>query len=111
MGLQLVVDGRECPGCDSPRRFCLGTHTEIVCPNNLRSDDVVRRLAQALTSNGTFGRVNDSVFFLDPAKFGDLSRNRVIELLNATGDALRQLGAPVDVNAGIKTANQVLGIS
>jgi 3-dehydro-L-gulonate-6-phosphate decarboxylase len=111
MGLQLVVDGRECPGCDSPRRFCLGTHTEIVCPNNLRSDDVVRRLAQTLTSNGTFGRVNDSVFFLDPAKFGDLSRNRVIELLNATGDALRQLGAPVDVNAGIKAANQVLGIS
>jgi hypothetical protein len=77
----------------------------------LRSDDVVRRLAQTLTANGTFGRVNDSVFFLDPVKFGDLSRNRVIELLNATGNALRQLGSPVDVNAGIKAANQVLGIS
>ncbi len=111
MGLQLVVDGRECPGCDSPRRFCLGTHTEIVCPSNLRSDDVVRGLAQALTANGTFGRVNDNVFFLDPAKFGNLSRNRVIELLNATGNTLRQLGAPVDVNAGINAANQVLGIS
>jgi 3-dehydro-L-gulonate-6-phosphate decarboxylase len=42
MGLSLVVDGRECPGCDSPRRFCLGTQTEILCPDNLRSDDVVR---------------------------------------------------------------------
>ena len=46
MGLSLVVDGRECPGCDSPRRLCLGTQTDIQCPNNLRSDDVVRGLAQ-----------------------------------------------------------------
>jgi hypothetical protein len=111
MGLSLVIDGRECPGCDSPRRFCLGTQTEIQCPNNLRSDDIIRGLAQTLSVNGAFGRVNDNVFFLDPAKFGDLSRNRVIELLNATGNTLRQLGTPVDVNAGIKAANQVLGIS
>src|SRR5512143_1875404 len=46
MGLSLVVDGRECPGCDSPRRLCLGTQTDIQCPTNLRSDDVVRGLAQ-----------------------------------------------------------------
>jgi hypothetical protein len=31
--------------------------------------------------------------------------------LNATGAALRNLGHPVDINAGIKAANQVLGIS
>jgi hypothetical protein len=48
---------------------------------------------------------------LDPAQFSDLSRNRVVELLNATGTALHQLGYPVDTNAGIKAANQVLGIS
>jgi 3-dehydro-L-gulonate-6-phosphate decarboxylase len=111
MGLSLVIDGRECPGCDSPRRFCLGTQTDIQCPDNLRSDDIVRSLAQILNTNGTFGRVSESAFYLDPAQFSDLSRNRVVELLNATGTALHQLGYPVDTNAGIKAANQVLGIS
>jgi 3-dehydro-L-gulonate-6-phosphate decarboxylase len=111
MGLSLVVDGRECPGCDSHRRLCLGTQTDIQCPNNLRSDDVVRGLAQSVGSNGAFGRISDSAFFLDPAQLGELSRNRVIDLLNATGATLRQLGCSIDTNAGIKAANQVLGIS
>ena len=112
MGLNLVVDGRECPGCDSPRRFCLGTQTEIQCPGNLRSDDVVRGLARIVNAaDGTYGRVSENAFYLDPSQFSDLSRNRVVELLNATGTALQQLGHPVDTNAGIKAANQVLGIS
>jgi 3-dehydro-L-gulonate-6-phosphate decarboxylase len=111
MGLALVVDGRECPGCDSHRRLCLGTQTDIQCPNNLRSDAVVRGLAQTVNANGAFGRVSESAFYLDPAQLGDLSRNRVIELLKATGTALRQLECPVDINAGVKAANQVLGIS
>jgi len=111
MGLSLIVDGRECPGCDSHSRFCLGTQTEILCPGNLRSDDIVRGLAQVVNANGTFGRISENTFFLDPAQFSDLSRNRVVELLNATGIALQQLGYPVDINAGIKSANQVLGIS
>jgi 3-dehydro-L-gulonate-6-phosphate decarboxylase len=111
MGLSLVVDGRQCPGCDSSRRFCLGTQTEIQCPGNLHSDDIVRGLAQVVNANGVFGRINDNAFFLDPSKFSDLSRNRVIDLLNGTGTALRNLGHPVDINAGIKAAHQVLGIS
>jgi hypothetical protein len=111
MGLSLIVDGRECPGCDSPRRFCLGTKTDIQCPDNLRADDIVRGLARIMNSDGTFGRLSESAFFLDPAQFSDLSRNRVVELLNATGITLGQLGYPVDTNAGIKAANQVLGIS
>lgn len=110
MGLSLVIDGRECPGCDSPRRFCLGTQTDIQCPDNLQADDIVRTIAQILKADGTFGRISNSAFYLDPAQFSDLSRNRVIELLNATGTSLQQLGYPVDTNAGIKTANQVLGI-
>ncbi|NLF49551.1 MAG: hypothetical protein GX577_00295 [Leptolinea sp.] len=111
MGLSLVIDGRECPGCDSPLRFCLGTQIEIQCPGDLRSDDVIRGLGQIITANGVFGRVSENAFFLDPSQLGDLSRNRVIDLLNATGTALRNLGYPVDTNAGIKAANQVLGIS
>jgi aspartate aminotransferase-like enzyme len=111
MGLSLVVDGRDCPGCDSNRRFCLGTQTDIQCPGNLRADDVVRAMAQILNVNGVYGRVTENVFYLDPTQLGDLSRNRVIDLLNATGTALKNLGYPADINAGIKTANKVLEIS
>lgn len=111
MGLLLVADGSDCPGCDSPRRFCLGPQTDIQCPGNLRSADVVRSLGQIVNANGAFGPVSESAFFLDPTQLSDLSRNRVIDLLNATGTALRNLGHPVDISAGIKAANQVFGIS
>jgi 3-dehydro-L-gulonate-6-phosphate decarboxylase len=111
MGLTLVADGRDCPGCDSARRLCLGTQTDIQCPGNLRSDDIVRVLAQISNANPAFGRVAERTFYLDPARLSDLSRNRVVELLGATGTALHQLGHPVDISAGIKAANQVLGIS
>jgi hypothetical protein len=111
MGLLLVADGRDCPGCDSPQRFCLGPQTDIQCPGNLRATDVVRSLGQIVNANGAFGPVSESAFFLDPTQLGDLSRNRVIDLLNATGTALRNLGHPVDTSAGIKAANQVFGIS
>ncbi|HEY5269154.1 MAG TPA: orotidine 5'-phosphate decarboxylase / HUMPS family protein [Anaerolineales bacterium] len=111
MGLSLVIDGRECPGCDAPRRFCLNSQTNIQCPGSLRSADIVRSLGQSVSANGAFGEVSENAFFLDPTQLGDLSRNRVIDLLNATGTALRKLGHPVDTNAGIRAANQVFGIS
>lgn len=111
MGLSLVVDGRECPGCDSPRRLCAGTQTDIQCPGNLHATDIVRSLGQIVSANGVFGQVSENAFFLDPTQLADLSRNRVIDLLNATGTALRNLGYPVDTNAGLKAANQVFGNS
>ena len=111
MGLLLAIDGRECPGCDSPRRICLGTETTIQCPKGIRADDIVRVLSQTLDPSGAFGRVSDNSFFLDPGQLADLSRNRVIDLLSAMGNALKQLGCQVDVNAGIRAANLALGNS
>jgi hypothetical protein len=109
MGLSLVIDGRECPGCDSSRRLCPGTQTDIQCPGSMRAEEVVRSLAQVVNASGAFGLVSESAFFLDPTQFGDLSRNRVIDLLNATGTSLQNLGYPADINAGIRAANQVFG--
>jgi hypothetical protein len=111
MGLSLVMDGRDCPGCDSPRRFCKGTKTDIQCPSGVPAAEIIRSLGQIFSAKDAFGPVSESAFFLDPAQLSDLSRNRVIDLLNATGAALRNLGHPVDTNAGIKAANQVFGIS
>ncbi len=42
MGLLLTIDGRDCPGCDSPERFCTGSLTTIQCPDGVRIDDLVK---------------------------------------------------------------------
>ena len=108
MGLLLTVDGRDCPGCDSPRRFCQGTPTTILCPAGVSADDVVRGIGQIFGHSAAFGRVSGDVFSLDPAQLSGLSRSRVLDLLSATGNTLRQLNCHVDVNAGVGAANHIL---
>jgi 3-dehydro-L-gulonate-6-phosphate decarboxylase len=109
MGLLLTVDGRDCPGCDSPQRFCQDTRTSIHCPPGVNAGDLIDSIGRIFGQSSAFGRESAGVFFLDPAQLPDLSASRVIDLLRATGNALRQLGAAVDVSAGIAAADQVLG--
>ncbi|MFN2183290.1 MAG: hypothetical protein ACK2UU_04835, partial [Anaerolineae bacterium] len=109
MGLLLTVDGRDCPGCDSPQRFCTSTRTSIHCPPGVHANDLVQAIGRSYGLSNAFGRESSTVFFLDPARIPNLSGSRVIDLLRATGNALRQLGAQVDVNAGVAAADQVLG--
>ena len=108
MGLLLTVDGRECPGCDSPRRFCWHTQTQIHCPAGVNAIELSQRLAQVYGRSDAFGRVSDTVFFLDPARLSNLTPNSVIELLSATGNVLRQMGCQLDVNAGVGVADRIL---
>ena len=110
MGLLLTVDGRDCPGCDSPQRFCQGTITTIHCPDGINVNDWVQRMTQIIDDSNAFGRASANTFYLDPVQLPDFSPNRVIDLLVATGNALRQLGCQVNVNAGVGTANQILGV-
>jgi 3-dehydro-L-gulonate-6-phosphate decarboxylase len=109
MGLLLTVDGRDCPGCDSPNRLCVGSRTEIVCPAGGRVDDVVRSVSQATGSPNVIGVVPGDSFFIDPSRWTDFTRRRVIDLLEALGSTLRQQGCPVDTAAGIRAANHELG--
>jgi len=115
MGLLLTVDGRECPGCDSPQRFCWATRTEIALPSEVRVDEVVARIGQEFGRSSAFGRISDTTLFLDPGQLaeGDAGmtpalQNGVIDLLRATGNALRGLGAQLDVNAGLAVAHRIL---
>jgi 3-dehydro-L-gulonate-6-phosphate decarboxylase len=109
MGLLLTIDGRECPGCDSPERFCQGTITTIHCPEGIRADDLVQGIAQIFGQSRAVGRAPDNTFFLDPAQLPALTTSTTIDLLIATGNALRQLGYLADVNAGVGVANRILG--
>lgn len=109
MGLLLTVDGRDCPGCDSPARLCTGTKTDIYTPPGASAADVVQGIARTFGRDGAFGQVAPDVFFLDPARLSDLSPRGVLDLLNATGSALRQLGCQVDIDAGVRVMNLILG--
>ena len=108
MGLLLTVDGRDCPGCDSPQRFCPGTLTEIHVPDGVRVDDLVRDIGQIIGESGAFGRVSNTAFYLDPAQLSGLSHDRVIDLLIAVGNAVRQSGYAANVNADVGMANRIL---
>jgi hypothetical protein len=116
MGLLLTVDGRDCPGCDSPQRFCWGTRTEIALPVEVRVDDVVARIGQEFARSSAFGRSSGTSIFLDPAQLPGAGpdgptaslHNGVIDLLRATGNSLRALGIPLNVNAGLAVADRIL---
>ncbi len=109
MGLLLTTDGRDCPGCDSPQRLCQGTVTTIHCPESIRVDDLVPAIARLFGPSQAVGRSSNDTFFLDPAQLIDPSPDRITDLLLATGNAVRQLGYPADVNAGVGVANRILG--
>jgi 3-dehydro-L-gulonate-6-phosphate decarboxylase len=109
MGLLLTIDGRDCPGCDSPQRFCQGTVTTIHCPEGIHVDDLVQGISNIFGQSRAFGRVSADAFFLDPAQLTDPSPSQVVDLLTATGNALRQQGYSADVNAGVGVANRILG--
>lgn len=108
MGLMLTVDGRECPGCDSPQRFCWGTQTQIHCPAGVNAVELTQRLAQAYGRSDAYGRISDTVFFLDPVRLSNLTANSVTDLLSAAGNTLRQMGCQLDVNAGVGVADRIL---
>ena len=109
MGLLLTVDGRECPGCDSPQRLCQGTVTTIHCPEGVAVGDLIQGIARNFGQSKAFGPMSGTTFYLDPAQLSNLSTGRVVDLLVATGNTLRQLGGRADVNAGVGIANQILG--
>ena len=111
MGLLLTIDGRECPGCDSLNRFCEGTITTVHCPDGINVDNLVQSITQIFGQSRAFGRASNNAFYLDPAQLSAPSPATAIDLLLATGNALRQLGCKVDVSAGVGVANQILGSS
>jgi 3-hexulose-6-phosphate synthase len=110
MGLNLTIDGRECPGCNSPARFCTDSKTEISLPAGLESQDVVD-LIQANLGPGEKGAVGlDSAqsFYLDIGQLSQLSNGNVLGLLTATSAALNQRGAEVDLGAAMTAAQNIL---
>lgn len=97
-------------GCDAPERFCQSTRTTIHCPSEVNVAHLVERIARSFSQSGAFGRAADDVFFLDPVQLTESSHSRVVDLLSATGNALRRLGCHV-INTGAAVANRIWGSS
>ena len=108
MGLLLTVDGRDCPGCDSPQRFCWGSRVEVVVPAGANTGDVLARMAASYGHTPAATRGGEASLVLDPAQLPNCTPNEVLELLRALGNALRGLGCAVDVTAGLSVAENVL---
>ena len=110
MGLDLTIDGRECPGCNSPARFCQDIRTEVRTPPGIRSEDLVD-LIQANLGPGEKGSVGvDSAdsFYLDVSQLPQVNNNNVLGLITATSSALHKTGLAADIGAAMTAAQNIL---
>lgn len=110
MGLDLTIDGRECPGCNSPARFCQDTKTAIWAPAGTSSQQIVDLIQASLgpgerTAVGVDGA---NSFFLDVAQLPQVNNQNVIGLLTATSGALHQTGQGADIGAALTAAQNIL---
>jgi len=110
MGLNLTVDGRDCPGCNSPARFCTESKTEILPPAGINSQDLVDLIQANLGpgEKGSVGQDSSKSFYLDVGQLSQLSSNNVLGLLTATSAALNHSGAAADIGAAMTAAQNIL---
>lgn len=110
MGLLLTVDGRECPGCNSPQRFCLGTRTDIRLPAGVDSQQFIRQLLTGLGpgSSQAAGIGAPGSFYLDVGALSRLDEQSVLGMLSATSAALQKVGQPVNTRSAMSVAHEIL---
>lgn len=68
MGLQLVVNGHKCPGCDSKGQFCANTATAVRYPPGIRHEEFAGLMHQqyGLSIAGTYGPLAGEAFRVGP---------------------------------------------
>jgi len=109
MGLLLTIDGRDCPGCNSPARFCHGSRTEIQLPTGVDSQQFVRQLIGNLPGESqAAGTDAPGSFYLDVGTLTHLNASSVLNLLSATGAALQRAGHPANTRAAMTAAHEIL---
>ena len=110
MGLELVVSGHNCPGCDSPARFCADTATAIRYPPNVRHEDFAQMMHNqyGMSIAGTYGPLADRAFRVGPTGLLQIRRGFTLNLLSCMGMAFRQLGFPADVDRALAVADGIL---
>lgn len=110
MGLVLTIDGHECPGCNSPARYCQDTKTEIKTPAGIPTHNFVEIIQSNLSpgEKESVGSVSETSFFLDVGNISQLNRGSILGLLSATSSALHRSGLAADTGAAMTAAQNIL---
>ena len=110
MGLLLTIDGRDCPGCNSPQRFCTGTRTDIRLPAGVDSQQFIRQLLSSLGpgSSQAAGMGAPGSFYLDVGALSQINDRSVLGMLSATSTALQRVGQPANTRAAMTVASDIL---
>jgi 3-dehydro-L-gulonate-6-phosphate decarboxylase len=112
MGLALTIDGRDCPGCNSPQRFCHGTRTDIRLPAGVNSHQFIQQLLSSLGpgSSQAAGLGAPGSFYLDVGALSQLNDQNVLGMLSATSTALQRVGQAANSRAAMTVAHDILSI-
>jgi 3-dehydro-L-gulonate-6-phosphate decarboxylase len=110
MGLFLTIDGTNCPGCNSPNRFCQGSRTDIRIPAGVDRNQLIQELISKVGpgQSQAVGVDQPGSFYLDVGVLPQVTRENVLGLLLATGSALEKVGQATNINAAMRVANDIL---
>lgn len=110
LGLSLVVDGRNCPGCNSPNRFCTSSRTEIHFPSGVDNRSFIDQLINNLDAGErqTVGVKDGGSFYIDVASLSQINVSKVKSLLSAVSAALQKVGQPVNPNIAMTVAHDIM---
>jgi len=110
MGLDLTIDGRDCPGCNSPARFCQDTRAGVRTPTGINSQLLVDQIRANLGpgEKDAVGLDGADSFYIDVGQLSNLHNNQVLGLLTATSAALAQSGQEADIGAAMTAAQHIL---
>jgi 3-dehydro-L-gulonate-6-phosphate decarboxylase len=110
MGLSLTIDGCECPGCNSPQRFCHGSRTDIRIPSGVDSQQFIRQLFENIGhgESQAAGMGPPGSFYLDVGALSQLNQNNILGLLSATSVALQKVGHTTNTRAAMTVAHDIL---
>jgi hypothetical protein len=109
MGLLLTVDGRDCPGCNAPDRFCRGSRTDVRMPHGIDQQQFIRQLIASMPGESqAIGTDVPGSFYLDVGALSQMSEQNVLGLLSATSVALQKVGQPANTRAAMAVAHEIL---
>jgi len=109
MGLSLTVDGRDCPGCDAPDRFCKGSRTDVRLPAGVESQQFIQQLMAGIPGESqAVGLDRRGSFYLDVGALSRIDLSKVLGLLSATSMALQKVGQPTNTRAAMSAAQDIL---
>ncbi len=110
MGLSLTIDGRDCPGCNSPARFCKGSRTDVRIPSGADRQQFIRQLLASAGQGQSqaVGSDQPGSFYLDVGALSQMSQEAVLTLLSAVSAAMQQTGLTANTHAALTAARDIL---